>query len=284
MKDYEKELVRLIPEELEYEKQTLKNDFIFGKVMQNKDICIELINLLTGNEIDDTVNINNQKPVKITSDSKGVRYDVYVEDEKNIYDAEMQNGCDKNQLPRRTRYYQGMIDLNLLESGGEYTELKNSYVIFICTYDPFEENLSCYKFENMCANKDGLPLNDGRTIFIFNTKGKSKNVTLEVRQFLEYIETGTVTNEFLQKLDNEVKKARQNKEWRLEYMKTWVREMDIRSEAREEGREEGIDFERIRIIEIKLQKGKKLEAIASEMELDMAEIEDVYEKLMNRKG
>jgi len=32
--------------------------------MQNKDICIELINLLTGNEIDDTVNINTVRGQK----------------------------------------------------------------------------------------------------------------------------------------------------------------------------------------------------------------------------
>lgn len=105
VKDYEKEreLLQLIPEDMVYEKQTLSNDFIFGKVMQNKSICTELITLLTGNELDDTVNVNNQKPIKVTSDSKGVRYDVYVEDKHSSYDAEMQNDDSKKNLPKRSR-------------------------------------------------------------------------------------------------------------------------------------------------------------------------------------
>lgn len=32
----------------------------------------------------------------------------------------------KRNLPKRMRYYQGMIDLNILEKGGDYNELKKS--------------------------------------------------------------------------------------------------------------------------------------------------------------
>ena len=242
MKDYEKELINLIPEDMVYEKQTLSNDFIFGKTMQNKELCVELITMLTGNEIDDSVTINNQKPVKITSDSKGVRYDVYVEDLKNSYDAEMQNYNSLNDLPRRSRYYQGLMDLNLLESGKSYKQLKDSYIIFICTYDPFGKSLCCYEFENTCINDTNLALEDGRTILMFNTKGTIVNVSNEIKEFLDYIETKTATNDFLSKLDNEVEKVKQNKEWRIEYMKTWIRDMDIREDGYADGLAEGLEL------------------------------------------
>lgn len=241
-KNYEtKGQLMKLPPEKEYEKQTLKNDFIFGKVMQDRELCLEMLELLTGNVIDGNVTINEQKPIRITSDSKGVRYDVYVEEDGvNVYDAEMQNDNKKENLPKRSRYYQGMIDLNLLESGGLYEDLINSYVIFICTFDPFEKGLCCYRFENSCDENDNFKLDDGRTILFFNTKGKVKNISKEVEAFLEFIENTIVTSEYTNRLSNAVEKVRQNKEWRVEYMKTWLHDMDVRNEGREEGREEGI--------------------------------------------
>ncbi len=248
--------------------------------MQNKSLCTELITLLTGNELDDTVNVNNQKPIKVTSDSKGVRYDVYVEDKHSSYDAEMQNDDSKKNLPKRSRYYQGMMDLNLLESGAHYNALKSSYVIFICTYDPFNEKLCCYEFQNLCLDKHDILFNDGRKILIFNTKGTNVNVTREVKEFLEYIETGKVTNEFLKKLNLEVKKVRQNKEWRLEYMKTWIRDMELREEGIEKGAIKGQTDERARIVTQKIKKGMTLEEIAESIELDPDDIRELYNQIV----
>ncbi len=262
VKNYdEKELLARIPEDMIYENQTIKNDFIFGKVMQDKGLCIELLELLTGNEIGGDITINAQKSIKVTNDSKGVRYDVYVEDSKNtVYDAEMQN---KNvDMPRRTRYYSGMVDLNLLESGGEYKDLKNCYILFICTFDPFGKDLCCYEFENYSIRDEHFALEDGRKILLFNTKGSRVNVPSKVKEFFDYIETKRSTNDFTDKLDVAVKKARQNKEWRLEYMKTLLHDMDVRIEGRIEGRIELLVTQIIK----KLQKGKSVNEIAEELE------------------
>ena len=285
MKTNEKELILNMPEDMVYENLTLKSDFIFGKVMQNKEICLELIRILTGNAVDENVTINNQKPIKVTNDSKGIRYDVYVEDDNTAYDAEMQNRDSASELPKRTRFYQGMMDLNLLESGRSYKGLKNSYVIFICTYDPFGYDLCCYRFENIAKNSDDLPLNDGRIILMFNTKGKRENVSKEIKAFLDYVETKHVTNEFTKALDNEVEKAKQNAEWRVEYMKTWTREMDLREEGREKGREEGREEGReaafAQVIVKKIEKGKNLDEIAYDMEMERDDIQELYYRILN---
>ena len=85
--------------------------------------------------------MTEQKPIEITADARGIRLDVYVEDEnETVYDIEMQP-TKKTNLPKRSRYYQGMIDLNLIERGADFNELKKSYVIFICLEDPFKEGL-----------------------------------------------------------------------------------------------------------------------------------------------
>ena len=228
--------------EARYEKLTLKDDFMFGKIMQNERNCIDMLERLTGNKIEGIKSNISQKSVRVTNDSKGVRYDVYVEDySDNIYDAEMQqSGGNKDieTLPKRTRFYQGMVDLNLLESGGDYRELKNSYIIFICTFDPFKKGLYCYEFENVCKDDSTLKLLDGRKILIYNTKGKKINVSKETLDFLKYIETNKVCDDYTERLSHDVTKARKNKEWRVEYMKTLLHDMDVRREGREEGREE----------------------------------------------
>lgn len=192
-----------------YEHLGIEDDFIFAKIMQDKLLCVRLLELLTGNTIDDVENIVVQKSVKVTNDSKGIRYDVYVDDGQNrIYDAEMQNKTSKDkELPRRSRFYQEMLDLNELEKGEHYMDLKDSYVIFICTYDPFKENLCCYSFSNVCAEKNNLLLDDGRNILFFNTKGDRENTTKEIAEFLDYVENRNVSGSFTQQLDDAVKKA-----------------------------------------------------------------------------
>ena len=64
-----------------------------------------------------------------------------------------------------------MIDLNILEKGDDYNHLKKSYVIFICTFDPFGLGRHIYTFENRCSEDTTLTLNDGTVKIILNTKG-----------------------------------------------------------------------------------------------------------------
>lgn len=223
-----------------YENLDITDDFMFGKVMQDERNSIELLERLTGNQIDSVRTAVGQKVIKITNDSKGVRYDVYVEDGQGImYDAEMQKYRGEKKtatLPKRARFYQGLMDLNILNRGEEYAELKQSYVIFICTFDPFGKGMCCYEFENTCKDCEGLPLGDKRKVLFFNTKGKTINVSKKVADLLRYMETRQITDEFTKRLEDEVFKARQNKEWMVEYMKSFVWEMDARNEGREEGR------------------------------------------------
>ena len=89
----------------------------------NPKLCKELLELILGIEIKKVELADSQKSVNITYDGKGVRFDVYLEDSENtVYDIEMQTTLQKD-LGKRTRYYQGMIDLNLIEKGRKYRML-----------------------------------------------------------------------------------------------------------------------------------------------------------------
>ena len=154
-----------------YEELDFTDDFIFCKILYNNEpLCKELLEVILGKKIRKIVYHDWQKQIEMTAEGKGVRLDVYLEDGHTVYDLEMQAARKKN-LPKRSRYYQGMIDLNLIERGADYEELKESYVIFICTYDLFGKNACVYTFENRCCEVEGLCLEDGTMKVFLNAEG-----------------------------------------------------------------------------------------------------------------
>ena len=117
----------------------LDDDFLFAKVMSDKEICRRVLEQILNIQIIEIKFLNEQKAIDLLLESKAVRLDIYVKAEyKTVYNVEMQKSDDKN-LPKRSRYYQGMIDLDLIQKGKDYNELKKSFVIFICTFDPFKK-------------------------------------------------------------------------------------------------------------------------------------------------
>ena len=223
-----------------WESLTLSNDFMFSKVMRDKEICRETLEILLDKKIGEITYIDNQKTIDINYDAKSVRLDVYIEDENRIYNIEMQV-INKKDLAKRSRYYQGMIDLNAIEKGEIYRDLKESIVIFICKFDPFGEGLSKYTFENICNGNKELYLKDGTSKVFFNTKDYYKESKEDAKSFLEYIEKETISeNNFVKKLEQKIKNIKENKVWRAEFMTLLMREQEIARDNFEKGMAEGV--------------------------------------------
>lgn len=226
-----------------FEELELRDDFMFGKVMLNKVICKRMLEILLETEIEDIEYPETQKAINITYQGKSVRLDVYVEDDEHTaYNTEMQQKGDNDnisQLPKRSRYYQGMIDLNLIDKGLPYTALHKSYIIFICTFDPFGKGKYQYTFYSLCQEDESIALEDGTTRIFFNTKGNLKDAPEELRRLLEYIETKQPESTFTRELDDAVERTKQNKKWRREYMKELLHDFDIKEEGRQKGIQEG---------------------------------------------
>ena len=109
-----------------WENLSISNDFLFGKVMQDAELCRELLQrILPDLEIDHIEYPELQKTIKADVDAKSVRLDVYVRDDKNtVYDIEMQV-VNTGELPKRTRFYQSMLDLQMLDRGQSYKKLNH---------------------------------------------------------------------------------------------------------------------------------------------------------------
>ena len=130
------------------EELTFTDDFMFGTIMKNKGICKGVLERLLHIKVGKIEYPSLQKTITPFYESKGIRLDVYVSDPERVFDIEIQTSIPPA-LSKRTRYYQSLMDVDNLLRGQSYAELKESYVIFICTQDPFDKGLPIYEFCNI---------------------------------------------------------------------------------------------------------------------------------------
>lgn len=206
------------------EERSIKDNFVFGAVMQNPRKCKALLECILGIKIRKIKYPELEKTIDKAIGSKSVRLDVYVEDEfDTIYNIEIQATNRKN-LPKRSRYYQGIIDINIIDKGDDYKKLKKSYVIFICDYDEFGKGRHIYTFENMCLEEPGLRLGDDTVKIILNTKGPMDDVGEDVKELLHYIAGQEPMSELTRSLEAEANKVKSSRKWRRKFMTLLMRD------------------------------------------------------------
>ena len=227
------------------EELTLMDDYMFGVVMRDKVNLKPLLEYILNITIVNITFVESQKTEKEGYNSHGIRMDLYVEDEDSrIFNVEVQTSKNRN-LPKRMRYYQSIIDIDILTPGDDYNDLKESYVIFICNYDPYKDNRYVYTFENRCVQDTDLTFGDETLKVIVNTKGTVGKVSDELKEVLLYLDEGRATGEYTKQLDDAVKLVKSSEERRHEYMVMKIHEMEIRNESRAEGKAEGVDETRL---------------------------------------
>jgi predicted transposase/invertase (TIGR01784 family) len=203
----------------------ISNDFLFGKIMQNPKLCKGLLQIILPDlEIDHIEYPELQKTIKPDADAKSIRLDLYIKDNKNVvYNIEMQ-ASDTKELPKRSRYYQSMLDLQLIDKGEAYQNLNHSFVIFICLEDLFNKGRHIYTFENICKEDTSISMGDEATKIFLNANSELDDVSKELRAFLDYVAGKNSEDTYVKELDNAVKEAKKNREWRHEYMTLLMRD------------------------------------------------------------
>ena len=228
-----------------FDELTFSDDWMFQKVMQNPQICAELVERLLHINVDHVEYPELEKAIAPYYTSKGVRLDVYLKDSDKIIDIECQSNL-KPALGKRTRYYQSMIDIDNLMKGEEYKNLKESYILFICKDDPFKDEkenyfgLPCYTFRNICAENYDVNLDDKTIKVIYNASAYEKEEDPLIKDFLHFIYTGKPGNDDLSnRLSRLVEKCKENENLRSDYLAVNLHDYDIRYEALKEGEEIG---------------------------------------------
>ena len=203
-----------------WNKMTLKNNYMFRLVMEKNNLCKPLIERILGIRIKSLSYIEPEKSFEAQLRTKGIRLDLFVIDEDGVaYDIEMQmDNSYKKFLGKRSRYYVSLMDNGALKKDEPYSHLRKSYVIFICTFDPFGKGLAKYTFNAICNEDHSLVLDDGVTRVFINTEGDRHRISKELANLIDYISTGEVTDDYTRQLDNEVKVLRNDNGKEREYM------------------------------------------------------------------
>ena len=205
--------------EEKWKNATIANNFIFYKIMHNNpDICKELLEILLQIKIDH-ITMHTEESIVVDYDKKGVRLDVYAVGSTQAYNLEMQ-ATDKGELSERTRYYQGILDVQALNQGNDYINLKDSYVIFICVPDVFGKGLAKYTFENLCVENPEIKLNDRAYKYFFIAKNYDKILDKKQKDFLKLVISpdDKGSDSFTKKITQLVEEAKQNSQWRKQFM------------------------------------------------------------------
>ena len=211
---------------------TLANNFIFCKVLEeNPDVCKELLEMLLDIKIDRIEQPKSEQTFKTDFDSRGIRLDVYVKDGTGrCFDIEIQTS-NYMRLEKRARYYQGLMDVDSIQSGQEYSALKDSYVIFLCLGDAFGHRLPVYTFRYRAEEDKNILMNDGTVNIFFNAAMYDKMQSENLRSFFRYLCGKNSDDNFTDRLSALVERVKMNAQWRHRYM-TIEQEIKLQVEAR----------------------------------------------------
>jgi len=176
------------------------------------------------------------------SGKRAIRLDAWAVDSKDHrYATEMQNSATSDNLRKRSRFYQGLLDTPILKSGRNtrYKSLPATVITFITQEDIFGKDLARYTFTEQCEEVAGLHLEDGTTKIFLNMSSKNGDPVLI--SLLQYMKNTTLENpeilvkdERLITLDTIVTEVRQSEEWEDVTM-------DILSYGIEQGIKQGIE-------------------------------------------
>lgn len=261
----------------------LLDRFLFAEVMDDPECSKEVLEIILGKEIQLLPKKQTEKEIRTATWLKSIRLDVYsVDEEGNVYDTEMQQNW-RDDLEKRSRYYQGLLDSSLLVPGEQsYNALNDTYIIMIMPFDLFGKGRYQYTIKALCEEDKEIQIQDGATRIFLNTHGKNKEeIRPELIEFLNYVEKTnelqeeTFRSEKVTKIQRAVQQIKSNEEIGVKYMQKWEEIAEARAEGREEGREQLL----INQIQKKQAKGKDLAQIAEELEMTEEEVQSVLDRI-----
>ena len=223
---------------------TIKDNFMFGAVMSIEENCIAFLEMVLSFPIEKVV-VSKERSMIYHPEYKGVRLDIYAKDEKHThYNVEMQTRRQAD-LGKRSRYYHSQIDMECLKKGLSYEELPDTFVIFICDFDPFDCGLYYYSFQNECQEDTRAKLRDGNKTIFLSTRGKNKEqMPQSLVKFLKFVEADLAESEqdfgdeLVKQFQDSIREIKASREMGERYMLFEELLKEERQEGLAQGRQE----------------------------------------------
>lgn len=279
---------RMLLEECQF---NLSDFALFLSVMKNPRAYRNVISIVMDEPDIEVQEVKVEQVVLNKDGRRAIRLDAWARttDERQ-FNMEMQN-TENDDLRKRARYYQGMMDTPILKSGKEtkYKMLPSTVIIFITQEDIFGRDFAKYTFTEQCEELEGLKLEDGTTKIFLNMS--SKNGTPELVSMLQYMKETRLENpEVIVKdsriveLDDIVSEVKESEEW--EAVKMNILEIGMEHGEKlgmEKGEKLGVEKgERLKLKSLvakKLAKGCSTEEIADMLEEEIGIILEIIKEL-----
>ena len=263
-----------------YENLTFSDSYMFSAVLtRNRKLCKRILETILERKVVFLRYVNSEQSLKEAPDARGVRLDVYLEDnEGKLYNVEMQ-AYDEPDIAARSRYYQANMDIAGLRNGTkDYKELPEAWVIFICRKDYFGHNLCRYSYENRCI-ETGDALNDRAKRIFLNASGEDPSISKELREFLNYIKDKKPRGKLTRQIEAQVKKNRKDRRLLMDFIPYEIEMERAREEGEKRGEKRGIKLGEKRGIK------KGIEKLAEhyrreDPKLTMKEAREMAEKIL----
>ena len=276
------------------------NDLIFRWVMEREENCLAILRaILPELKITAVKRRENEHPVNYLAfdDERGVRFDAIIEDDQErFYDVEMQV-ANQPGLGKRVRYYQAQIDQETLKKGEDYDDLRESYVIFFCAFDPCGQDRRLYQFHYYEDADRQLRLPTNSHVILLNALGTKGQITPALAAVLDVMNrrrdnTNPLAVRLVKEIDgyNRDKKRRRalmnlkmrlKDEWRLGLSEGRA---EGRAEGKAEGRDEMQDEMTLGLIHALQAQGMPqkqiVEALALTRKISLAESQHCYEQVV----
>jgi len=261
------------------------SDFaLFLSVMKNKEAYECVLSIIMDEDDLELQEVKVEQVVLNQTGKRAIRMDAWALDKKyRQFNMEMQNDTNSDDLSKRSRFYQGMMDTPVLKAGKmtKYKQLPVTVIIFITQDDIFGRNLARYTFEEECRELPGLFLGDGTQKIFLNMS--SQNGRAELVSLLQYMKDTRLNNpnvsvqdQRLLKLDEIVTEVRQSEEWEA------IR-MNLIEIGMEKGREEGIRLSLEMCQDIGVTRELAKEKLIQKFELSEEKVEEYLDLYWNQK-
>ena len=178
-----------------------------------------------------------------------------------------------------------MIDMDNLMKGQDYTELKDSYILFICKEDPFCDandisfGLPCYTFHTVCDEDTSIKLHDNSLKVIYNASAYDKEKDEKIRDFLYFIHTNDPgKDDFNNRLSSLVEKIKENEKFRRDYAAMNLHDRDLIRITKREALAEGAQLKAIEAAKSFYANGVSVEIIAKALNMTQEHVLQIVTK------
>lgn len=266
----------------------IPNDYMFNlsdfafflSVMKVKTAYRDVLSIILDEDDLELMDVKVEQVVLNKSGKKAIRMDAWALDNKNRQiNTEMQNDTESDDIRKRSRYYQSLMDTPILKAGKKtkYKHLPATIVIFITQEDIFGKDLAKYTFTEQCEEVADLHLDDGTKKIFLNMS--SKNGKPELISLLQYMKETRIDNpnilvkdERIVELDAIVQEVKESEEW--EEVKVNIYQLGIVN-GEKKGITQGEERKLIEMVCKKLRKEKTPDIIADELEEELEIIQSI---------